>query len=232
MQYGLKNNFTYLKSKDDYVFSFNKLSEISRIYLGDIPGYNTIEETFIDCIIPQLFYLGIDELLRLSPAFKLYNLFIKIKRESLIDFNEKKLKKNIFKIFLLKTKEVSNEFTYLKYYNISGDEIRNRKNFHKNGRLFLELCGIWIREGEEGYCDAQYEWGIEYDAILNIVYHCNSLEEVNEVYKTFWLNWGSYWIEPVDLFWLEEGELKGILPQAKMIWDYLDQWKEMMGNLR
>lgn len=230
MKYGLKNNFTYLKSKDDYVFSFNKLSEISRIYLGDIPDYDTIEETFIDCLIPQIFYLGIDKLLRHSQDRCLYNLFIKIKRANLLDFNEKKLKKNTFKTFLLKTKEVSNEFTYLKYYNIYGDEIRNRKNFHKNGRLFLDLCGIWIREGEEGYYDGQYEWDIEYYDILDIVYHCNSLEEVNEVYKTYWMNFFNHWLEPVDLFWLEEVELKGIFPQAKMIWDYLDQWKEMMGN--
>jgi hypothetical protein len=81
MEYGLKKNFTYLKSKDDYVFSFNKFSEISRSHLGDIPDYDKIEETFIECLIPQIFYLGIDELLRHS-AIGLYNLYIIIKREN------------------------------------------------------------------------------------------------------------------------------------------------------
>ncbi len=227
MEYGLKNNFTFLKSKDDYVFSFNKLSEISRSFFGDFPDYDKIEETFTQCLIPQIFYLGIDSLLKHS-ASSVYNLFIKIKRENLINYNEKNLEQNTFESFLLKTKEVSNEFAYLNYYNVSGHEIRNHENFHKNVQLYLELCGIWIREGEEGWYDGQYEWGIEYNAILNIVYHCNELEEVNEVYKTVWLHWtGS-----VHGSWLGEGEPKGILPKAKMIWDHLDQWKEMMVNLR
>ena len=214
-----------MKSKDDYVFSFNKLSEISRSYLGDIPAYDKIEETFIECLIPQIFYLGIDELLRYS-ANGLNNLFIRIKKENLIDFNENKLEQNTLETFLLKIKEVSNKFTYLNYYNVSGDEIRNRENFLNNRRLFLEMCGIWIREGEEDWYDGQYEWDIEYNDILNIVYHCNSLEEVNEVYKTVWLRWtGS-----LSRYWLMEGDYKGIHQEAKMIWDYLDQWKEMMGN--
>jgi hypothetical protein len=233
MEHGLKNNLTYLKSKDDYVFSFNKLSEISRSYLGDIPDYDKIEETFIICLIPQIFYLGIDKLL-VDSADGIYKLFIKIKRENLIDFNEEKLKQNTFETILLKTKEVSNKFTYLKYYNTSGDEIRNRDNFYKNSKLFLELCGIWPREGEEDWNDCQYEWDIEYHYILSIVYHCNSLEEVNEVYKTFWLHWTSNWTDTWQFFsdYLRVLRLdpNGIYQEAKMIWDHLDQWKEMMGN--
>lgn len=225
MEYGLKNSFTYLKSKDDYAFSYNKLVEISRSYFGDIPDYDKIEETFIDCLIPQIFYLGIDELLSHS-ANSIYLLYLKINGEYSIILNNNKIKKKSFRAFLLKTKEVSNKFTYLSYFNDSGEEIRNRENFRKNVQLFLELCGIWIREGEKGWYALQYEWNIEYNAILNIVYHCNCLEEVNEVYKTVWLTWtGSVYIS-----WLEKGESKHILPEAKMIWDCLDKWKEMMGK--
>ena len=103
MEYGLKNNFTYLKSKDDYAFSYDKLVEISRSYFGGIPDYDKIEETFIDCLIPQIFYLGIDELLSHS-ANSIYLLYIKINGENSIVLNKNKIKKKIIQSFLIKNK--------------------------------------------------------------------------------------------------------------------------------
>ena len=108
----------------------------------------------------------------------------------------------------------------MRYYNITGLELKDQDNFKKKVYQFLEDIHIWKLEGEEGWYEMQYEWDIEYFQILNITYHCNSLEEVNDVYKLVWF------------LWLFDVYPKGIHPKAKIIWENLSYWKNIIDNVQ
>ena len=223
MEDGLKDNFSYLKGKDDYKSSFNKLSEILKNHIGHIPEYDKIEETLIDCLIPQIYYIGIN---KITDGFDIWatKLLSSIKSEILNEKNKDELESVVFDKILQKIKEVNNDYKFLKHFNTSDNEIRNREDFEKNASQFLYESGVWIREGEEEWSDWQYEWIPEYYDILNIVYHAESMEEVNEVYKTVWL----YWLGTIDRG-MGYGNRKEVNPEVKQIWNNLSLWKELMG---
>jgi hypothetical protein len=231
MKQELKNNFTYLKNKEDYAVSFQKLVSILNKHLGELNNYDQISDTYSECLVPRIYYLGIDKIAA-HDANNLRSLLYSVASDAGLENKEEFWKADealpgVFNRIIQELREIDKEYKYLKYYNETGREIRDRKCFHKNVKLFLEDTGIWKREGEDDYYDDQYEWDIEYNVILNIAYHCNSLEEVNEVYKLVWL----YYVGTV-VKRMQVGNDKGIDPEAIHIWEKLERWRTMMDDCR
>ena len=65
----------------------------------------------------------------------------------------------------------------------------------------------------------QVEWDIEYVQFLNIVYHLNDLEEINDVYRLVWI------------LWLTRIYDRGMHFEAEIIWENLLEWKLKMNLL-
>ncbi len=223
MENRLTNLFTYQKSQNDYNLAFVKLKSILRPHFENIPNYDLIEETFIDCFIPAIKYY--------DPSI-IGSVFYNV--VSCLEFDENlffgQISENIIIDILKEINNIKNDFTCLKYYKETGVEPKNQDNYRKKVYKFLHEVGIWEVEPyvgmdvypdewhEEGWYEWQYEWDVEFFEILNIAYYCNELEEVNEVYKLVWFIWLS------DIFPQE------IHPNAKIIWENLDYWKNIIDN--
>jgi hypothetical protein len=212
----LTNLFTYLKSHNDYRQAFDKMKRIFNPYFGNITNYNLIEDTFIECLIPAIHYFNDKQDVGRIKNILYYNC-LDLLLENRSDFD--KIEENIYNEISIEIHKIRNNFSCLKYYNFYGIELNNQESFRKNVYQFLEDIHIWKLEGEEGWDEWQYEWDIEYFKILNIVYHCNSLEEVNDVYKLVWF------------LWLGKVHPKGIIPEAKIIWENLPEWKIRMDKM-
>ena len=105
--------------------------------------------------------------------------------------------------------------------NASKIDLTELETFTKDVYQFLKEINVWeIKTAEEdpsGYF-WQVEWDIEYFQILNIVYHLDDLEEINDVYNLIWI------------LWLMQINAKGVHPSAKLIWENLPQWKELVNR--
>jgi hypothetical protein len=210
----LTNIFTYLKSHNDYTLASNKLKSIIRPNFEYIPSYYLIEDTFIDFLIPAIHYYDDNEnVSHINSILTKLTDCPGIEQKSF----EKRNKPFITEI-LKEINTIKNDFKCLKYYNHSGFEPKNQDNFSKKVYKFMEDIGIWKLEYEDGWDEEQNEWDPEFFEMLNIAYHCNSLEELNDVYKMVWF------------FWLFEIFPKGIHPNAKIIWENLSYWKNIIDN--
>lgn len=199
----------YLRHKNDYLHSKRKLGEIIRRYLEHIPGFEENFERFLDYFILAIYYLGDNEISVCEAA-----------SNSLDRFFYRKVNADVVSGQITNDlKHLDEIYPYLHYYNKSGKEISKRDCFSTNVHAFLMHTGIWRDESDESYSDWQYEWDIEYKMILNIAYHCSTLEEVDEVYKFVWL----YMVS-------DERNLddEGIAVEGKLIWENLDLWRSMM----
>lgn len=227
MENRLTNLFTYQKSQNDYNLAFLKLKSILRPYFENIPNYDLIEETFIECLIPAIHYY--DDKKCASPTNTiLRGVIISFSLDNRKDFDA--ISTNNITEISTEIYKIRNDFSCLKYYNEKGIELKEQDNFIKKVHKFLHEVGIWQVEPyvgmdvypdewhEEGWYEWQYEWDIEFFEILKIVYHCNELEEVNEVYKLVWFIW------LCDIFPQE------IHPNAKIIWENLSYWKNIIDN--
>ena len=213
----LTNLFTYLKSHKDYVQAFDQLKRIFNPYFENISNYNLIEKTFIEFLIPVIHYFDDNRL-----ESRIYNIQSVLTDSFSID-NKKDFKEVITKNIVdisIEINTIRNDFTCLRYFNVTGVELKDQDNFSKKARQFLEDIQIWKLEGEKDWYEGQYEWNIEYEEILNIAYHCNSLKEVNDVYKLVWF------------LWVGDVYPKGIHHEAKIIWENLSYWKNIIDNIQ
>jgi hypothetical protein len=215
MENRLTNLFTYLKSHHDYALAFDQLKRIFNPYFENITNYDLIEETFIECLIPAIHYYD-DNACASRIHTILRGVTISFSLDNRKDFEE--ISTNNIAEISKEINNIRNGFSCLRYYNITGLELKDQDNFKKKVYQFLEDIHIWKLEGEEGWYEMQYEWDIEYFQILNIAYHCNSLEEVNDVYKLVWF------------LWLFDVYPKGIHPNAKIIWENLSYWQNIIDN--
>ncbi len=226
MNYKLKNLLTYQKSQQDYALAFAKLKSILKPHFENISVYHLIENTFIDILMSLIRYYDDNKnvsnikgiLNGLTFSFKL--------EEKPFD----KITNNIITEILKETNDIKNDFNCLKYCNQTSFVLKNQSDFDNKVYYFLEEVGIWkvkpdegmdkwLNEWEEdGWYEWQYEYDIEYFEILNIVYHCNELEEINDVYKLVWY------------LYLKEIHPQGIHPEAKIIWENLSYWKKIIDN--
>jgi hypothetical protein len=214
----LTNYFTYLKKQDEYSISFEKLKTLVKPYFKDLTNYEFYENTFIECLIPAIYYFKNEKLER-----RIYTMLYLVYKES-----EDRIRKEVNGIDKNKYLEISNEiskvrssYKFLNYFNDSKKEISEIKTFHKDVYQFLKDTDIWKIKSQEEDPDEyfwQVEWDIEYFQILNIVYHLFDLEEINDVYNLIWI------------LWLMQINAKGVHPEAKLIWENLPQWKEIMNR--
>jgi hypothetical protein len=223
----LTNLFTYLKSHHDYAQAFDQLKRIFNPYFENITNYDLIEETFIECLIPAIHYYDDNKCAKRIHTI-LRGVTMCLTSDNRKDFIE--ISTNNMTEISKEINNLRNDFSCLKYYNDSGVEPKNQNNFSKKVYKFLEDVGIWKVEPEEGMAkwlneweeepwgEWQYEWDIEFFEILNIAYHCNELEEVNDIYKLVWF------------IWLFEIFPQEIHPNAKIIWKNLAYWKNIIDN--
>ena len=215
----LTNVFTYLNLHHDYAKAFDQFERIFNRYFKNITNYKLIEEEFIldafvHCLMPSFFYYEDNEYAsRIDTSLTMVT-----KRFSLDNGKDfKEISTNNIADISIEINNIRNDFTCLRFYNLEMFEYNDQ--YLKKVTQFLEDIQIWKLEGEEGWYDGQYEWDFEYSQILNIAYHCNSLEEVNDVYKLVWF------------VMLGNVYPKGIKTKAKIIWENLSYWKNIIDNV-
>lgn len=206
-----KKYLNYLRNTEDYALSKAKLDEIVRKYFVHAPSYKKYFESFLDYLILEVYYLGYKDVSGSDSAY--YSIDYFFYRE--IDGAA------VSSAITKELQQVESIYKYLHYHNQSGKEIKDRKCFSSKVSDFLYHTGIWRDETDEGYSDMQYEWGIEYKMILNIVYHCKSLEQVDEVYKFIWIKM---------LYQERTVDNNGIAVEATLIWENMEVWRAMMDS--
>jgi hypothetical protein len=206
-----KKYLNYLRNTEDYALSKAKLDEIVRKYFEHAPSYKKYFESFLDYLILEVYYLGYKDVNGSDSAY--YSIDYFFYRELDAAAVSREITKEL--------QQVEAIYKYLHYHNQSGKEIKDRKCFSSKVSDFLFHTGIWRDETDEGYSDMQYEWGIEYKMILNIVYHCKSLEQVDEVYKFIWIKM---------LYQERTVDNNGIAVEATLIWENMEVWRAMMDS--
>ena len=215
----LTNVFTYLNLHHDYAQAFDQFERIFNRYFKNITNYKLIEEKFIldafvHCLMPYFFYCVDNEY-----ASRIDTILTNVTKSFSLDNGKdfKEISTNNIADISIEINNIRNDFTCLRFYNLEQFEYNDQ--YFKKVQQFLEDIQIWKLEGEEGWYEWQYEWAMEYELILNIAYHCNSLEEVNDVYKLVWF------------VMLGNVYPKGIKTKAKIIWENLSYWKNIIDNV-
>ena len=188
MESRLTNFFTYLKKQDEYSLSFEKLKTILKPYFKHFTNYELYENTYIECLIPAIYYFNDEKLER-----RINTVLYLVSSENNSNQNQEtpKINEDTFLEINSEIIKIRNEYKYLKYFKDSSIELRDQNLFYSDVHEFLMDTGIWIKSPEidpDGY-DYQFEWDIEYFQILNIAYHLNDLEEINDVYNMVWMLW-------------------------------------------
>lgn len=210
------NYFTYLKKQDGYQQSYNKLKSIIRTHFHDLGGYDLIEDALIECMLPAIYYFH-EQRLANGICSVLYTFW---RRSPFFGFKE--LENKIDEVMLdviSDIEKVKHDYKYLRYFNESNINIIEFEGFEEDVYIFLKKINVWtIKTKEEdpaGYM-WQIEWDIEFFEILNIAYHLNDLEEINDVYNLVWM------------MWVNQIHVKRIHPDARKIWKNIAKWRKMM----
>ena len=218
MKNRLTNFFTFLKKQDEYDISFDKLKALIRPYFQHLAKYDIYEDTLVDCLIPAIYYYD-NERLHIHIDTIVYLVHGEFNDRKTEDFHA--IEYEVFLEISNKIIKIREDFRFLNYFNASKIDLTELETFTKDVYQFLKEINVWeIKTAEEdpsGYF-WQVEWDIEYFQILNIVYHLDDLEEINDVYNLIWI------------LWLMQINAKGVHPNAKLIWENLDKWKEIMGK--
>jgi len=212
----ITNYFTYLKKQEGYQQSYDKLKSIFRSHFHDLKGYDMMEETLIECILPAIYYFQ-EERIGNGICSMLYACY----RHTPF-FSSQKLHNKIDEVMLdviSDIEKVKHDYKYLRYFNETNVNIIEFDEFEKDVYIFLKKINVWTIKTKEadpaGYL-WQIEWDIEFFEILNIAYHLNDLEEINDVYNLVWM------------MWVNQIHVNKIHPDARKIWKNIAKWRKMM----
>ena len=141
----LTNYFSYLKKQDEYSLSFQKLKTTVKPYFKHLPNYEFYENTFIECLIPAIYYFNDEKIERhVNTVLYLVNREYKSNKKQEIP----KISEDIFLEINSEIIKIRNDYKYLKYFKDSTIELRDQNAFYSDVRQFLKDTDIWIKSPE------------------------------------------------------------------------------------